>query len=62
MFNGMSFRPEEWVELKRKIYVTCRILNEVVDFLIKENPEARRHVEFDSNVSCSSLKLEAGLF
>lgn len=35
--------------------MTVEILNEVVDFLIKENPEMKRHVEFDSDVSCSSF-------
>ncbi|KAG0630756.1 hypothetical protein M758_1G201800 [Ceratodon purpureus] len=46
----LRLSPEDWAELKRKILVTCQILNEVVNHLIKENPEAKRHVEFDSNL------------
>lgn len=54
-FDVLSCSPEEWTEMKRKIYVTCQILNEVLDFLIKENPEMQRHVEFDSDVSWASF-------
>ncbi|XP_024374293.1 callose synthase 9 isoform X2 [Physcomitrium patens] len=39
--------PEEWTELKRKVYITSQILNEVVDYL---SPKTNQDVQFDSDL------------